>query len=122
MPVFDGGTLRAQRRAALAELRASAERYQQTVIASFGQVADVLDALRHDAGLLAAQANALRTAESSLDLARESYRAGNSGLLQVLDAQRQRQQAQLGYVRAQAQQYLDTIQLFLAVGGTLGAL
>jgi NodT family efflux transporter outer membrane factor (OMF) lipoprotein len=118
-PVFDGGTRRAERRAAVDELRVSAERYQQTVLTSFGEVADLLDALTHDAGLLAAQANALQTAESSLDLARESYRAGNSGLLQILDAQRQRQQAQLGFVRAQAQQYLDTIQLLLAVGGTL---
>lgn len=119
-PVFDGGTRRAERRAAIDELRASAERYQQTVLVSFGQVADLLDALHHDAGLAAAQANALATAQSSLDLARESYRAGNTGLLQILDAQRQRQQAQLGFVRAQAQQYLDTIQLLLAVGGTLG--
>jgi len=121
MPVFDGGTLRAERRAAVDELRASAERYQQTVLMSFGQVADLLDALQHDAGLVAAQANALQTAESSLELARDSYREGNSGLLQVLDAQRQRQEAQLGFVRAQAQQYLDTIQLYLAVGGTLNA-
>jgi outer membrane protein TolC len=118
-PVFDGGTRRAERRAAVDELRSRAERYQQTVLLSFGEVADLLDALVHDAGLLAAQANALQTAENSLDLARESYRAGNAGLLQILDAQRQRQQAQLGFVRAQAQQYLDTIQLLLAVGGTL---
>lgn len=118
MPVIDGGTRRAERRAAIDELRASAERYQQTVLTSFGQVADLLDALSRDAGLLAAQSNALQTAESSLALARESYREGNTGLLQILDAQRQRQQAQLGFVRAQAQQYLDTIQLLLATGGT----
>jgi hypothetical protein len=34
----------------------------------------------------------------------------------VLDAQRLSQQAQLGVVRAKAQQYLDTTQLFLALG------
>jgi NodT family efflux transporter outer membrane factor (OMF) lipoprotein len=116
-PLFDGGTLRADRRAAIDELHASAERYQQTVLESFGQVADVLDALSQDARTLAAQTRALDVAQSSLELSRESYSAGNTGILQVLDAQRQRQQAQLGLVRAQAQQYLDTTQLFLALGG-----
>jgi NodT family efflux transporter outer membrane factor (OMF) lipoprotein len=115
-PIFDGGTLRADRRAAIDELHASAERYQQTVLESFGQVADVLDALSQDAGTLAAQTHALVAAQSSLELSRQSYGAGNSGILQVLDAQRQLQQAQLGFVRAQAQQYLDTTQLFLALG------
>jgi NodT family efflux transporter outer membrane factor (OMF) lipoprotein len=117
-PLFDGGTLRAQRRAALDALHASAARYQQVVLDSFGQVADLLDALEHDAQLVAAQADARDTSEASLQLARQSYQAGNSGLLQVLDAQRQRQRAQLGFLQSQARQYLDTVQLLLAVGGT----
>jgi NodT family efflux transporter outer membrane factor (OMF) lipoprotein len=117
-PIFDGGTLRADRRAAIDELHASAERYQHTVLESFGQVADVLDALSQDAGSLAAQTHALATSQNSLELSRESYAAGNTGILQVLDAQRQLQQAQLGFVRAQAQQYLDTTQLFVALGGS----
>ena len=116
-PIFDGGTLRARRRAALDELRASAARYQEVVLESFQQVADVLDALSHDAELLTAQSNALAAARSSVELARESYAAGNSGVLEVLDAQRLLLQAQLGVVRAQAQQYLDTTQLLLALGG-----
>ncbi len=118
-PLFDGGTLRAERRAALDALQASAARYQQVVVDSFGQVADLLDALDHDAQLVAAQANARDTSQASLELARQSYQAGNSGLLQVLDAQRERQRAQLGLLQAQSRQYLDTIQLLLAVGGPL---
>jgi NodT family efflux transporter outer membrane factor (OMF) lipoprotein len=116
-PLFDGGTLRAQRRASLDALHASAARYQQVVLDSFDQVADLLDAVDHDAQLVAAQANARDTSQASLELARQSYQAGNSGLLQVLDAQRERQRAELGFLEAQARQYLDTIQLLLAVGG-----
>lgn len=116
-PLFDGGTLRAERRAALDALHASAARYQQVVLDSFSQVANLLDALDHDAQLVAAQSYARATSQASLDLARQSYRAGNSGLLQVLDAQRERQRAQLGFLQAQSHQYLDTIQLLLAVGG-----
>ena len=118
-PLFDGGTLRAERRASLDALQASAARYQQVVLDSFGQVADLLDALDHDAQLVAAQANARDTSEASLELARQSYQAGNSGILQVLDAQRLRQRAELGFLEAQSRQYLDTIQLLLAVGGGL---
>jgi outer membrane protein TolC len=34
-----------------------------------------------------------------------------------LDAERSYQQSRLGYVKAIAQRYLDTVQLFLALGG-----
>jgi outer membrane protein TolC len=37
--------------------------------------------------------------------------------LNLLDAQRQYQRAQLGYVRAEAQRYQDTAQLLVAIGG-----
>ena len=116
-PLFEGGTLRAEQRAALDALHASAARYQQVVLDSFGQVADLLDALDHDAQLVAAEANARDTSQASLELARQSYQAGNTGVLQVLDAQRERQRAELGFLQAQSHQYLDTIQLLLAVGG-----
>jgi NodT family efflux transporter outer membrane factor (OMF) lipoprotein len=119
-PLFDGGRLRAQRRAALDELTASASRYQEVVLESFGQVADVLDALTHDGQLLTAQSNALATATNNVELARESYSAGNTDILQVIDAQRQRLDAQLGLLRAEEQQYVDNAQLFLALGGSSG--
>ncbi len=117
-PLFDGGTLRAQRRGAQDTARAALASYQQTVLQSFGQVADVLTALDHDAEQLTAQKNALDSAEANLDLTRQSYGVGNVGVLQVLDAERQYQQARLGYVRAQAQRYQDTAQLYLALGGS----
>ena len=41
-PVFHGGTLQAQRRAAVDAYEANLGIYQQTVLEAFGQVADVL--------------------------------------------------------------------------------
>jgi NodT family efflux transporter outer membrane factor (OMF) lipoprotein len=117
-PIFDGGTLRAEKRAAVEAMHASAANYEQTVLEAFGQVADLLDALDHDAEQLDAQVQAQQAAQSSLDLARLSYQEGNAGVLLVLDAERSYQQARLGYVRAVVQRYLDTVQLFLALGGT----
>lgn len=117
-PVFDGGTLRAQKRAAVDAMRASAASYQQTVLEAFTQVADLLEALGHDAEQLDAQDLAQQAAESNLSLTRAAYQEGNVGILRVLDAQRSYQQARLGYVQTMAQRYLDTVQLFLALGGT----
>jgi NodT family efflux transporter outer membrane factor (OMF) lipoprotein len=117
-PIFDGGTLRAEKRAAVDAMRASAATYEQTVLVAFAQVADLLEGLDHDAEQLDAQDHAQQAAQSSLDLARISYKEGNAGVLLVLDAERSYQQARLGYVRAVAQRYLDTVQLFLALGGT----
>jgi NodT family efflux transporter outer membrane factor (OMF) lipoprotein len=117
-PLFDGGTLHARQRAAVDAMHVSAAHYEQTVLTAFGQVADALDALEHDAELLGAQAKARDAALANLDLTRKSYREGNVGVLQVLDAERLQRQAQLGYVRARAQRYLDTVQLVLALGGS----
>jgi NodT family efflux transporter outer membrane factor (OMF) lipoprotein len=118
MPLFDGGTLRAQKRAAVDAMRASAANYEQTVLEAFSQVADLLEALSHDSEQLAAEDQAQQAAEANLGLTRAAYQEGNVGILQVLDAQRSYQQARLGYVKVLAQRYLDTVQLFLALGGT----
>lgn len=117
-PLFDGGTLRAERRASLQAVQVSAANYQQTVLESFGQVANLLQAARHDEELLVAQTEAVETAGSSVDLARRSYSAGNVGVLTVLDAERQRLHARLGLLDAQSKRFVNTAQLLLAVGGS----
>jgi len=116
-PLFHGGALRAQKRGSEDAYQAALANYEQTVLQSFGQVADLLDGLSHDAELLAAEQTAYQSAAKALDLVRTSYGLGNSTLLQVLDAQRTFQQARIGLVRAQAQRYLDSAQLFVAMGG-----
>jgi outer membrane protein TolC len=116
-PLFHAGTLDAQKAAAEAAYRTAQARYEQTVLRAIAQVADILQALAHDADEENAQTQAMATVEASRRLTRLSYGAGNVGVLQVLDAERQYQQARLGIVRAQAQRHLDTAQLFLAMGG-----
>jgi NodT family efflux transporter outer membrane factor (OMF) lipoprotein len=117
-PLFHGGTLLAQRRASIDAYAAQVGTYRQTVLLAFGQVADVLQALQHDAELLAAENTAVTTSDASLKLAQDAYAAGRGSLLQVLDAQRLYEQALLGYAHAKGQRYLDTILLFEAMGGT----
>ena len=116
-PIFHGGTLEAQRQAAVDAYTAQLAVYRATVLAAFGQVADTLRALEHDSEALAAQRTALDTAQASLELTQESYVEGQASFLQLLQAQRLFQQARLGYAKAQGQRYLDTAQLFVAMGG-----
>jgi NodT family efflux transporter outer membrane factor (OMF) lipoprotein len=116
-PIFHGGALTARRRAAQDEYQAAFAAYQQTVLNAFGQVADILQALGNDADSLHTQRRALDSASASLALTKLGYTAGNAGYLQVLDAQRLHQQAQLGEVLASRQCYVDAVKLLLAAGG-----
>jgi NodT family efflux transporter outer membrane factor (OMF) lipoprotein len=116
-PIFHGGTLLAQRREAVEAFRAQLDTYRQTILQAFGQVADTLHALEHDAKAIEAQREALDAAQASLELSQESYKEGQASFIQVLQAQRLYGQARLGYVQAKAQRYLDTAQLFEALGG-----
>jgi outer membrane protein TolC len=87
------------------------------VLQAFGQVADVLRALQHDADLVAAENAAVTSSEASLKLSQDAYTFGRGSLVQVLDAQRLYGQALVGYARAKGQRYLDTVLLFEAMGG-----
>lgn len=117
-PIYAGGQLAAQRRAAEEAFHAQLATYRQTVIAAFGQVADSLRALEHDAELLADSKTALDISASSLALQRASYQVGKTNLLQLLTAQRAYAQAKQSNATAKAQQLTDVIQFYLALGVT----
>jgi NodT family efflux transporter outer membrane factor (OMF) lipoprotein len=116
-PIFHGGALTAERRAAQDEYQAAFAAYRQTVLNAFSQVAASLQALGNDAESLLTQQQALESASASLALTTQAYKAGNAGYVQVLDAQRLHQQAQLGEVQAYRQRYVDAVKLLLAAGG-----
>jgi NodT family efflux transporter outer membrane factor (OMF) lipoprotein len=116
-PVFRGGELLAERRAAIAAYDQAAENYRATVLQAFQNVADVLRALELDARTLQAQAEAERAARDSLDLSGKQYRIGATSYLTLLNAQRQHQQAMLTLAQARAARFADTAALFQALGG-----
>lgn len=116
-PIFNGGALSAQRRAAEAAYDAAAAQYRATLLTAFQNVADSLRALDSDALTLKAQAEAEALAAESLALATEQYKLGAISYLVLLDAQRSYQQAHINLVQAQAARYADTAALFQALGG-----
>ncbi len=116
-PLFKGGQLLHQRRAAVAAAQAADANYRATVITAFQNVSDTLHALEADADALAAQDSAERTAAESLKLVRAQYTSGAANYLQVLTAEESYQNAAIALVKARAQRYADTAALFQALGG-----
>jgi outer membrane protein TolC len=114
MPIFNGGMLRADKRAAEAQARASLAQYRQTVLTAFTQVSDVLAALAHDDDRLTALTSAQEAADRALRDARTAYTLGGGPLANVVNAQRQVDQARLDLVQAQSQKLLDIVQLYAA--------
>ncbi|CAN5400316.1 hypothetical protein BH10PSE15_BH10PSE15_09070 [soil metagenome] len=116
-PIFHGGTLKAQQRAAFADARAKAATYKQTILAAFEQVVDLLSALETDQRTLVNHQQSIAIAARSRDLSQRSFKVGNSGILSVLDTERLYQRARLGLVDAQAQQFLNVARLYVATAG-----
>ncbi|HEY4265063.1 MAG TPA: efflux transporter outer membrane subunit [Micropepsaceae bacterium] len=116
-PIFRGGTLRAQQRAAYDVFDRSAAQYRGTVLNAFANVANVLSALQLDAENVKTQLYAEQTAEQSLEITQERFQAGAIAYLSLLDAQRTYQQARIALVIAQANRFADTVALFQALGG-----
>lgn len=116
-PVFDGGRLLHQQRAARAAYQQSAEQYRSTVLTAFQNVADTLSALDHDADALKSTAAATDAAKTSLDLSTLQYKDGYAAYLAVLSAEQTFEQARLSLVQAEAARFTDTVALFQALGG-----
>lgn len=116
-PIFRGGELRARRRAAVAAYDEALAAYRGAVLNAYRDVADSLRALHADAETLQAQHLALTSAAESLALIEQQYALGSASYLALLVAQRQHQQAQLGYLQALAGRYQDTAALLQALGG-----
>jgi NodT family efflux transporter outer membrane factor (OMF) lipoprotein len=116
-PLFQGGTLLHQERAARAAYVQAAEQYRSTVLTAFQNVADTLAALEQDAAGLKAAATAAEDARATLDLSKRQLHDGYISYLALLSAEQAYQQARISLVQAQANRYADTAALFQALGG-----
>ena len=83
----------------------------------FAEGLDDIDGFDNDAAQVSARTAQESAAARESALLRTSREAGNTGLLSVLDAQRRERLAALERTRATARQLLDTVTLFVALGG-----
>ena len=116
-PLFRGGALLAERRAAIAAYDAAAAQYREVVLQAFKNVADTLRAIEADAREMRAQKQAETAAYANLYLVKQQFSLGGVSYLSLLDAQRQYQQTRISLVQAEASRYADTAALFQALGG-----
>ncbi len=115
-PIFHGGALLAQRRAALQSYDAANASYKQTVLAAFQDVADRLAALEHDAQALDAAGTSAQTAQGVYEETNARYRLGAVPYYAVRQSEQQWRNARLDEVRYRGARLSDTAALFQAMG------
>ena len=116
-PIFQGGQLLHQERAAKAAYVEAAQQYRGAVLTAFQNVADTLAALQEDAQALQAAAAAERAANRTLYLSQLQLRHGYIGVFELLAAEQAYEQAQMTLVQDQANRFADTAALYQALGG-----
>lgn len=116
-PLFRGGALRAKKRAAIALYEQAAAQYRQSVLTAFQDVADALLALDMDGQGLVLEKRAAGLASERLELVLLQHKHGAVSYLDLLNAQKQYQQARINLIQSRAMLYSDTAALMYALGG-----
>lgn len=117
IPLFTGGRLANQERAARAVADEARGQYEQTVLNALREASDALAGVKLGRDQLVAQATQVQALQRAFALAQERYRSGISSYLEVLDAQRGLFAAQLALVQVQRQYLVSTVELYRALGG-----
>lgn len=115
--IFDGGTLRAQSRAAQQALIQAGAEYRSTVITALQNVADTLHVIQSDADALKAADTSEQAARTEVVLTRKQYDVGYVNYQTLLAAEQNHQFAVINLVQAQTNRLGDTAALYQALGG-----
>ena len=116
-PVFQGGALRAQYRAAKAKFDEAKAAYQQSVLTALQEVSNALINRQKLAEENAFDGQAAVALAESVDLATQRYLNGKSSYYEVLQAQQELYPTQQQQVQTQVGQMLAVVQLYKALGG-----
>jgi NodT family efflux transporter outer membrane factor (OMF) lipoprotein len=116
-PIFQGGTLIAEKRAAEAAFMEAASVYRSTVLTAVQNVADVLRAIEADNNAVRAARAYEKASEKALNMVETELRAGQVAISVVLTSQQNYQQARLSVIQARALLFADVAALFQALGG-----
>jgi multidrug efflux system outer membrane protein len=118
IPLFTGGKLLNEQRAARARADQAKSQYEQTVLTALGEASDALAGVRLNRDQIVAQATQAQALRRAYELAEQRYRSGVSSYLEVLDAQRGLFSAELALRQVQRQYLVATVQLYRALGGS----
>ncbi len=118
IPLFTGGRLANEARAAGARSEQARLQYEQTVLEAFREASDALVAVRTARDQRVAQQSQVVALRKAAELADIRYRGGVASYLEVLDAQRQLFSAELGLSQTQLLELSSAILLYRALGGS----
>lgn len=120
-PIFNGGSLRAERDRAAASAEAALRNYAGTVLAAWREAEDAIYA----DGILAARVEALQTAYEQAAAAEQlvirQYGSGLATVFELLDAQSRRIAAEGQYISARRERATNRVDIYLAIGGDFDA-
>jgi multidrug efflux system outer membrane protein len=117
LPLFDGGRIAARTDQAGARQREAVAAYQGAVSTAFKEVADALASLRAARESAADLAARDASARKALELAQARYKAGYTGYLELLEAERTATASQLELVRNRQVQLNASVDFIKALGG-----
>lgn len=117
MPILDAGKYAARTRQAEARQRQSLADYEQAVRTAFKDVADALTNVELTTAAVADIETKAEAARNALRLARLRYDSGYGAYLDVLDAQRTANAAELQLVQNRQAQLTYSVDLMKALGG-----
>jgi outer membrane protein TolC len=116
-PIFQGGALRAQVRAAKARFAELAAQYAGVVLVAMREVEDALVSERLLQEQLEHATLQVREAQAGEELTRQRYEQGVESILTVLESQRQRRAAEEQLAVLKGQVWVTRVNLHLALGG-----
>ncbi len=116
-PVFDAGRRRARVEQAEARRDQALAQYQRSIETGFREVSDALANVQGSADMEQGLEERLRAARSALELSTTRYESGYSPYLEVLDAQRTANDAELAFVRNRQARLAFSVDLMKALGG-----
>ncbi len=116
-PLFEGGRLNAQLRAAKASYDESVSSYRQTVLAAFADVENNLAAQKLLAQQYDTEVSALESAQKQFQIAYNQYRSGLVTYLNVSSAEATVLSLQTKVNRVQTERFIAAVALIKSIGG-----
>jgi len=116
-PVWEGWTLRAQKRQAVAEWDEARAAYEQAALSAFRDVSNALIAREKLEAVRERQTAAVKAYQEAVDVSQQRYVAGKSSYFEVLEAQQELFPAENALAETELERRLAIVQLYEALGG-----
>jgi multidrug efflux system outer membrane protein len=116
-PIFTGGALRGNLRAAESLHQQALIAYRQAIQRAFGDVSDALIGYQKFHEVRVRQEDTVADLQESVRLSNMRYKGGTTTYLEVLDGQRSLFSAELTLAQARGTEYQSLVQLYRVLGG-----